>query len=72
MPVLTESNHDATRPNLSQDERDALAKFLLEQLHGRDFVLVVLEHPTAIVASNARTPHGAKAILQECLNKPIS
>jgi len=66
------SNHNALTPNVSQDTKDRIESILLDELRGRDFVLVVLEYPASFIATNVATTSEAKDILTTALNKPWS
>lgn len=64
------SYHNATTPNISHDAKQKIQEILLSELKGRDFVLVVLEHPNSFIATNQDTPAQAKKIVTESLAKP--
>lgn len=66
------STHNALRPNLTQEQKNEIEKFLTEKLKGRDFVLVMLEHPTSFIATNQDTVKDARKILSDSLAKPWS
>jgi hypothetical protein len=67
---LKHSKHNALQANLSPDQLKEIEKYLLEKIRGRDFVMIVLEHPTATIITTAEQVSDAKAIVNHSLAKP--
>jgi hypothetical protein len=62
------SNHIATQPNITPEQRAELENFLRHHLKGRDFVLLVTEYPQSTVVTNMESVREARALLNKSFN----